>query len=113
MFDPKYFASPNFGNLFVLTPFGKIVFRNHIGVARTQEQYDFLKKYKNCFEIDKERYLADETQLTNPGIFKKMIFQYRVDEDTTRPQKQVKEKVEAETEEEQPVVKKGGRKAKQ
>lgn len=111
MFEQKYFVNPSVRNQIVLTDFGRVVFRNHIAFATNQTEYDFLKKYPECFEIDKEKYLADEEQLTNYEIFKKTIENYRIKEEP-KVEKKVEVKVEAEAKEE-PVAKKGGRKPKQ
>lgn len=110
MFDQKYFVNPSVRNQIVLTDFGRVVFRNHIAFATNQQEYDFLKGYKECFEIDKEKYLADEEQLTNYEIFKKTIENYRIKEEPKVEKKVVEEKAEAK---EEPVAKKGGRKPKQ
>ena len=110
MFEPKYFANPNTCNLILFAPFGKVVFRNHICTCRTEEAYKFLKSYKECFEIDKDRYLADETQLTNTELFRKNIHKYKVEDKVEEPKKEVKVEVATEEPTEEP---KRGRKPKQ
>ena len=110
MFDQKYFVNPSVRNQIVLTDFGKVVFRNHIAFATNQTEYDFLKNYPECFEVDKQRYLADEEQLTNYDIFKKTIENYRIKE---TPKVEKKIEAEVETEVEDFATKRIGRKPKQ
>lgn len=101
MFETKYFVNLNTKNQLVLTDFGKVVFERHIAIATNQQEYDFLKSYKECFEIDKQKYLANEEQLTNEEIFRNTIESYRVED-----------KPKAEQKAEKPSIKQGVRKSK-